>query len=55
MEDLDSDFDPDMTEVWPLVPPAIRETPEAESGAGATGVWRATPRHHRSPREGRVW
>ena len=49
MEDLDNEFDPDMTEVWPPVPPATREVPAAEPGAGAGGVRKATPRHNRSP------
>ena len=48
-ENLDSESDLDMTEVWPPVPPATCEAPAAEPGAGAAGVWKATPRHHRSP------
>ena len=50
MEGLDSKFDLDnMTEVWPPVPPAPREAPATEPGSGVAGVWKATPRHHRSP------
>ena len=49
MKDLDSKSDLDMTEVRPPVPPATCEVPAAESGAGAAGVRKATPRHHRSP------
>ena len=37
MEDLDSESDLDMTEVWPPVPPATREVPVAEPGFGAGG------------------
>ena len=37
MEDLYSESDLDMTEVWPSVPPATREAPAAKSGAGAGG------------------
>ena len=48
MEDLDSKSHPDMTEVWPPVPPATREAPVAEPGAGAEGVRKAIPRYHRS-------
>ena len=54
IEDLGSESDLDnMTKVWPPVPPATRKAIAAEPGAGATGVRKATPRHHRSPREGR--
>ena len=37
MEDLNSESDLDMTEVWPPVPPATCEAPAAESGAGVGG------------------
>ena len=54
-EDLDSEYDLDnMTEVGPPVPPATREAPEAEPGAGAAGVRKVTPRQHRSPPGGTV-
>ena len=47
VEDLYSESDLDITEVWPPVPPATREVPAAEPGAGAEGgVRKATPRHH---------
>ena len=49
MEDLDSEFDLDMREVWPPVRPARCEAPAAEPGVGAEGVQEATLRHHRSP------
>ena len=49
MEDLYSESDLDATEVWPTVPPATREVPAAELGAGAQGVGKeGNPRHHRS-------
>ena len=35
MEDLYSESDLDMTEVWPPVPPATRKAPAAEPGTGA--------------------
>ena len=35
MEDLDSESDLDMTEVWPPVPPSMCEAPAAEPGARA--------------------
>ena len=34
---LDSEFDLDMAEVWPQVPPAVRKAPVAEPGASAEG------------------
>ena len=37
VQDLDSESDPDMAEVWPRVPPATREAPAAEPGAGVGG------------------
>ena len=37
MEDLNSESDFDMTEVWPPVPPAARETPAAGRGGGGEG------------------
>ena len=44
IENLHSEFDLDnTTEVWPPVPLATREAPEAEPGTGAAGVWKATP------------
>ena len=36
-------------EVWPPVLPATREALAAELGAGAAGVRKATPQHHRPP------
>ena len=52
---MDSEFDLDnMTEVWPPVPPATLGAPAAEPGAGAAGVRKATPRHHRSPPGGTI-
>ena len=62
MEESDSESNLDnITEVCPPVPPATREAPAAESGAGAAGVRKATPRlrkatprHHRSPPGGPI-
>ena len=55
MEELDSESNLDnITEVWPPVPPATREAPVAESGAGAAGVRKATPQHHWSPPGGPI-
>ena len=55
MENLDSKSDLDnMTEVWPPVPPATREAPAAEPGAGAAGMRKSTPRHRRSPLGGPI-
>ena len=45
--DSESNLD-SMTAAWPPVPPATREAPEAVPGAGAAGVRKAIPRHHRS-------
>ena len=47
MENLYSESVLDMTEVWPPMPPATRETPAAKPGAGAGGGVEGTPRHHR--------
>ena len=49
VEDLYSESNLDMTEVWRPVPPATREAPAAKPGAGAEEVRKATPQHHRSP------
>ena len=54
IEDLDSESDLAMTEVWPLVPPRTREAPAAEPGAGEAGLGKATPRHYRSPPRGTI-
>ena len=54
MEDLDNEPDLDTKEVGPPVPPATREAPVAEPGAGAVGVRKATIRHHRSPPGGLI-
>ena len=55
MKNLDSESDlAGMTEVWPPVPPATHEAPEAEPGAGAAGVRKAIPRYHRSPPIGTI-
>ena len=54
MEDLYSESNLDMKEVWRPVPPATREAPAAESGAGAEEVRKATPQHHRSPPGGSI-
>ena len=55
MEDLDSESDLDMTEVWPPVPPETREeAPAAETGDGTARVREATPQHHRSPLGGPI-
>ena len=43
MEDLYSESDPDMTEVWPPVPPATREAPAVEPGPGARGGAEGNP------------
>ena len=43
MEDLDRKSDPDMMEVWPLVPPAMREAPAAQPGVGAGGGAEGNP------------
>ena len=54
VQGLDSEFNlGNAAEVWPPVLPATREAPAAaaELGAGAAGVQKATPRHHR-PRPG---
>ena len=37
VEDLYSEFDLDMTEIWPPVPPVTPEAPAVEPGAGAGG------------------
>ena len=43
-ETLNSEYDLDMAEVSPLMPPATREAPTAEPGAGAGGgKWEVTP------------
>ena len=47
MKGLDRQTDPDMMEVWPPVLPETYEAPAAETGA--SGVRKATPRHHRFP------
>ena len=50
VQGLDSEFNPgNAAEVWPPVLPATREAPAAEIGAGAAGVRKATPQHHRPP------
>ena len=50
---LDSESNLDnMTEMWPLIPPATHEVPAEEPKAGAAGVQKATPRYHRSPPRG---
>ena len=55
MKNLDSESDlAGMMKVWPPVPPAKHEAPEAEPGAGAAGVRKATPRYHRSPPVGTI-
>ena len=55
LEDLNSESDLDMTEVWPPVPPAARETPAAEPEAWAGGRGqKATPRRYRSPPGGPI-
>ena len=43
MEDLYSESDLDMTEVWPLVPPATREMSATKPGAGAGVVADGNP------------
>ena len=43
MEDLDSESDLDMTDVWPPVPPATRRAPVAEPGAGVGGDAEGNP------------
>ena len=43
MEDLYSESDIDMTEVWPPVPPATREAPAAEPGARVEGGAEGNP------------
>ena len=42
-EDLDSESDLDMTEVWPPVPPATREASATEPGARTGGVAKGQP------------
>ena len=54
VEDLYSESNLDMTEVWRPVPPATREAPAAEPGAGAEEVQKAPPQHHRSPPGGPI-
>ena len=54
MEGLYSEYDLDLAEVRPPVPPATREAPAAKSGAGARGVRKAISRHHRSPPGGPI-
>ena len=50
VQGLDSEFNPgNAAEVWPPELPATREAPAAEIGAGAAGVRKATPQHHRPP------
>ena len=50
VQGLDSEFNlGNAAEVWPPVLPATREAPAAELGAGAAGVRKATPKHHRPP------
>ena len=50
VQGLASEFDlGNAAEVWPPVLPATREAPAAELGAGAAGVQKATPQHHRPP------
>ena len=54
VEDLDSETDLNMTEVWPTVPPTMREAPAAEPGARAGGrCRRQAPDTIGLPREGR--
>ena len=43
MEDLYSQFNFDMAEMWPPVPPTTHEVPEAEPGAGAEGGAEGNP------------
>ena len=43
MEDLDSESDLDMSEVWPPVPPTTRKAPAAEPGAEAGGCVEGKP------------
>ena len=43
VEDLYSESDLDMMEVWPPVPPATREAPAVEPGAGAGGGAEGNP------------
>ena len=43
MDDLDSEFNLDMTEVWSPVLPATREAPAAEPGVGAGGRAEGNP------------
>ena len=51
MENLYSESDLDMMEVWPSVPPATREAPATEPGAGdGGGVRKLTPTPSVSPR-----
>ena len=55
LDDLDSESNLDLKEVWPPVLPAPREAPAAEPGVGVGGGGRkATSRHHRSPPGGKI-
>ena len=50
VQGVDSEFSlGNAAEVWPPVLPATREALAAELGAGAAGVRKATPQHHRPP------
>ena len=50
VQGVDSEFSlGNAAEVWPPVLPATREALAAELGAGAAGVRKTTPRHHRPP------
>ena len=56
MEDLNSEFNLNMTEVLPPVPPAMREVLLAEPGAGAGGGCGRQPSDIIGlPQEGRFW
>ena len=53
MKELDSESDLDhMTEVWSPVPPAMREAPAAELGAGPQGCGKQPTDTIGLPREG---